>query len=112
MGGERETVCVERRRHERTALERPCKVLHAPTLRYMVARTRDLSPGGALLEVCQQRRLGVGDRVDILVDWASRGLVNRETMLGARIVRLGDCDGDRQQIGVAFERELAVTLAA
>lgn len=112
MGGEPDSVCVERRRHERAAVERPCKLLHAPSLRYLSARTRDLSPGGALLELSRQREIAVGDRVDVLVDWAARGLVNRDAMLRATVVRLGERDGDYQRVGVAFDREFAVTLAA
>jgi hypothetical protein len=113
MGGSLETVCVERRRHSRTAVERSCKLLHAPTLRYLSARTCDLSPGGALIELWHERELAVGDRVDVVVDWAARGLVNRGAMVGATVVRLGERDGARQRVGVRFDRpEPAVTLAA
>lgn len=112
MGGQDQTVCVERRRHERREFERPCKVLHAPTLQYMAAETCDLSRGGALLELSHHRCLAVGDRIDVLVDWEERGLVSRSGMMPATVVRLGERDGLRQRVGVEFDGPLAMSKAA
>lgn len=112
MSGTTENICVERRRHERRELARPCKVLHTPSFRYMAARTCDVSPGGALLELSQHRPLAVGDPVDVLVDWAQSGLVTQQAMLRATVVRLGKHEGLRQQIAVRFERDQALAVAA
>ncbi|VAX42459.1 hypothetical protein MNBD_PLANCTO03-1242 [hydrothermal vent metagenome] len=106
------TVCIERRRHERIEIKRPCKVLHNPTLRYMAAKTQDLSPGGAMLELSHHRPLAVGDQIDLLVDWDETGIVNKQTMLAATVVRVGESEGLRQRIGIAFDREQSVTMAA
>lgn len=103
---------MERRRHERAELQKPCKVLHAPTLRYMAAETRDISRSGALLELSHHRTLSVGDRVDVLVDWATRGIVDRSAMVGATVVRDGGREGLRQRIGVVFDSELTTERAA
>lgn len=112
MSGTSENICVERRRHERRDLARPCKVLHTPSFRYMAARTCDVSPGGVLLELSQHRPLTVGDPVDLLVDWNQSGLVSQQAMLRATVVRLGRRDGLRQQVAVRFEREQALAAAA
>jgi hypothetical protein len=107
-----ETMSIERRRHERRPVERACKLIHPATLRYLAARTRDLSCGGALLELPHDRPLVVGDRIDVLVDWDSRGLVSRGAMLAATVVRLDERDPEHQRVGVEFDRELGVILAA
>jgi hypothetical protein len=112
MSGIDERICTERRRHERREVKRPCKVLHAPTLRYMAALTHDVSPGGAMLELSQHRTLTIGDQVDVLVDWDQTGIVNKQAMLAATVVRVGPREGLRQQIGVAFDREQTLTVAA
>jgi len=106
------TVCIERRRHARLEIKRPCKVLHNPTLRYMAAQTQDLSPGGAMLELSHHRPLAVGDQIDLLVDWDETGIVNKQTMLAATVVRVGACEGLRQRVGITFAHEQAVTMAA
>lgn len=111
-GPQTETILIERRRHERRVLERGCKVLHARSLRYMAAQTRDLSPGGALLDLASERPLSVGDRIELLVDWDGHGVGARSAMVGATIVRVGERPDRRQRVGVAFDRDLGVTLAA
>jgi hypothetical protein len=112
MSGTDDNICIERRRHERRELKRPCKILHSPTFRYMAAHTCDVSPGGAMLELSQHRPLAIGDQVDVLVDWHGHGIVSQRAMLGARVVRLGERDGLRQRVGIRFDREQAITLAA
>lgn len=112
MGGISEEVCVERRRYERRPFGRACKLLHEPTLQFMAAQTRDLSSGGALLELSHHRKLGIGDRVDVMIDWSSRGLVDSQAMIGATVVRIGGDEGLLQRVGVRFDRELTVAQAA
>lgn len=105
-------VCTERRRHTRVECTRPCKLLHPASMRYMAARTLDLSSSGALLELSHHRPLHAGDRVDVLVDWDQRGVVARDTTLEATVVRLGPAENSRQQVGVAFCADQSVPLAA
>lgn len=111
-GNSDNTVCIERRQHERLEIKRPCKLLHARTLRYMAAKTRDLSPGGAMLELSHHRPMAIGDHIDLLVDWDETGIVNTQTMLAATVVRLGVPEGLRQRVGIAFTQEQAITMAA
>ncbi len=106
------TACIERRRHERLEIKRPCKVLHAPTLRYMAAKTCDLSPGGAMLELSHHRPLAIGDKIDVLVDWDQSGVVSRQMTVAATVVRLGEHVGLRQRIGVAYDHDQTMTQAA
>ncbi|MBK7406389.1 MAG: PilZ domain-containing protein [Phycisphaerales bacterium] len=112
MGGISDEVCIERRQYERRTFDRACKLLHEPTLQFMAARTCDLSSGGALLELSHHRRLNLGDRVDVVIDWTNRGIVDRQAMLGATVVRLAGNEGLCQQVGVCFDRELTVAQAA
>jgi len=107
-----EAICTERRRHERREIKRPCKVLHTPSFRYMAAYTKDVSLGGAQLELSQHRPLTIGDRVDVLVDWDQVGVGAQQAMIPARVVRIGPADGLRQRIGVEFDRDHALTMAA
>lgn len=105
-------VCTERRKQARVECARPCKLLHPASMRYMAARTIDLSSGGALLEVSHLRPLRAGDRVDVLVDWDQRGVVARDTTLEATVVRLAPAESSRQRVGVSFREGQAVPLAA
>lgn len=112
MSGTTDRICTERRKHERRDLKRPCKILHTPSFRYMAAYTCDVSQGGAMLELSQHRPLAVGDKIDVLVDWNEQGLVSQQAMLPARVVRLDRREGLRQRVGVQFDREQALSLAA
>lgn len=114
MSGTTDTtaVCTERRKQVRVECTRPCKLLHPASMRYMAARTLDLSSGGALIELSHHRPLRTGDRVDVLVDWDQRGVVARDTTLEATVVRLGPSESTRQRVGVSFRAGQAVPLAA
>lgn len=103
---------TERRLHERRAFKRPCKVLHAPTLRYLAAETMDLSSGGILIELPNQRVLHVGDRLDVMVDWARHGIVESTKMLPATVAWVDAPSDHGQRVGVAFQSELSVSQAA
>lgn len=105
-------VCTERRRHERHECARPCKLLHPASMRYMAARTVDLSPGGALIEVRSYRPLRAGDRVDVLIDWDERGVVGRDLTVPAEVVRASAEEVSSQRVGVAFIVEQAGAAAA
>ena len=106
-------ACTERRQHARLECKKPCKLLHPASMRYMAARTLDLSSGGALVEISHHRPLQTGDRVDVLVDWDQRGVVARDTTLEATVVRLvGPTEGTRRRVGVSFHAGQAVPLAA
>lgn len=103
-------VCTERRQHERVDCRKPCKLLHPASMRYMAARTLDLSARGALLELSQFKPLTAGDRIDVLIDWDERGMVERDTTVEARVVRLVPTGDDHQRIGVSFLDEQAAPL--
>src|SRR5436190_1600664 len=67
---------IEKRGAARVALERPAKVFHLGSQRYLGARTRDISGAGVLLCVEGARRLRVGDRVEVMVQWGRRALLS------------------------------------
>lgn len=98
-----------RRRHERTAVTRPAKVYHAGSARYLSGYTRDVSAGGALLEVDSPRAIEVGDMIEVVVAWHDRALLSAADLVKARVTRVLRTDTPRQYVGVAFESAGAVT---
>lgn len=106
---------VERRREARTALERPCKVFHGPSRRYLMAWTQDLSRGGALMRVDSSRPLKPGDEVEVLIAWRDRQLLDASDQVPAVVVRVLDTGGRWQHVGLRFlagEDALLLPLAA
>ena len=54
-------MTTDKRAHKRFAVERPGKVFRRSTYQYLAARSRDLSLGGALLEVESDRPITAGE---------------------------------------------------
>lgn len=100
---------AERRRHERRAVTRPCKLYHAGSARYLSGYTRDLSEGGALLEIDSPRRIEPEDVLDVLVAWNDRALLHQEDQIPARVTRVLHTDSPRQFVAVEFTKSQAVT---
>jgi len=114
----------ERRRYERVSMNRACKVLQAATHQYMAAQTRDVSQGGALLEIKHRRTLSVGDAVDVLIDWQGQGVLRTAATEPAQVVRVKTISDDThpessadntatvQLVGVAFNQNISLSSAA
>lgn len=98
----------ERRRHERHAISRPCKVYHAGSARYLPASTRDLSDAGALLAIDSPRDLEVGDALTLHVAWDDRALLSDSGRIEARVTRVLRTNSPRQFVGVAFDVARAI----
>ncbi len=101
----------ERRQHDRQDLSRPCKVFLKQAMRYVPGNTRNLSDGGALLEVGPSRPLNPGDPVDLLISWTGQAVVRAESMAAARVVRVIESGHDRQLVALTFE-QAATAVAA
>lgn len=102
----------ERRAFTREPLSRPCKVLRHETRKYAPATTRDLSSGGALLEIRSTRPVRVGERLGVGVAWSHSPIINADSMVEAKVVRVHPIDKDRQAVAVSFLEVLANTSAA
>lgn len=98
----------ERRRHDRLALARACKLRAQRDLRYQPARTRDISAGGALLELDSPRPLAEGQSIAIAIDFAGRSLLTQEQVVEAKVVRAGPVLNRRQTVAVAFRDAIAM----
>lgn len=93
---------TERRRHRRFGIERDGKVYAPETRQYSPARTRDLSVGGAMLEVDVERPFAPGQRVDIAVASTADGVIRNESMVQAVVVRAEALRGKKQTIAVRY----------
>ncbi len=72
---------------------------------------RNLSAGGAFVELHGGRRLMPGESVRLAVE-ARRGLVRHDEMLEAAVVRGGNYAGQRQFVAVRFLGGKAAAIAA
>ena len=92
----------ERRREARREVSQPVKVQCLETGRYLTGRTRNLSAGGALLEVLHPSLLVPGQRLRVGVARNDRqALLTSSEMAEATVVRsLGL--GGTQSVAVSF----------
>jgi hypothetical protein len=100
----------DRRRHPRLAISRACKMFDDRSVRYRAGVTANMSRGGALIRMHQRCSLEPGDPVYIGVAPSGRhGLMSREEMIHAEVVRIDDEDFTGQTVAVRF-LSLAETL--
>lgn len=107
---ETKPATTERRRYARRPVERPCKIFHCPSRRYLSARTCDLSSGGALIHLEDGRPIAPGEEVLMVVDWTGRTIVPADRMVHGTVVRVAGAIGRHQTIGLQFAQ--ATELAA
>lgn len=101
------TTTMDRRLDPRQCVDRPCTLFCRRTLRYISARTRDVSDSGALLEITSARPLIEGDRVDLGVAWAPSPIVRQDSLVEAKVVRVIEAEGPHQVVGVQYARARA-----
>lgn len=92
----------ERRRNKRFRITRDGKIYRPEARQYLAAQTRDLSVGGALLEVDAERPFAPGDRVEVAVASTDSGVVRDDAMVSAIVVRADALGGRRQTIAVRY----------
>lgn len=102
----------ERRRNKRFRIARDGKVFLPAARQYLSAQTRDLSVGGALLEVETDRPLSPGEAVQVAVASTDSALVRDDAMVHAVIVRARALGGRRQSIAVRYTGARAAARAA
>lgn len=98
---------MDRRRHTRWALDRPCKMRRASSITFEPARTVNVAPGGVRLNVLGEKRYAIGDRIEMAVAWDSEPVVGRDALLIGRVVRVmaGECG---QSLAVQFEQPMSL----
>jgi hypothetical protein len=101
----------ERRKHDRRAIVRLCKVRDRRTASYASGETADYSSGGALIRVDRARPFGPGDEVDLVVSWDGSALVSADSLVRGRVRRVTPIDHHHQAVAVEFVREAAVGAA-
>ncbi len=94
----------ERRVHARQSLARPCTLFRRRTQRFAAALTRDISAGGALIEIETARPLVEGEMIDVGIAWSPSPVLSSSALVEAKIVRVLQCDATHQVVAVRFDR--------
>lgn len=102
----------ERRRNKRFRIARDGKVFLPGPRQYLAAQTRDLSVGGALLEVETDRPLATGDAVQVAVASTDSPLVRDDALVHAVVVRAESLGARRQAVAVRYTGARAAARAA
>lgn len=102
---------LDRRRHPRQAVSRPCKVRYAG-VRYAPGVTHDLSGGGALVTIHTARRLRPGDELELGIAWAGSALIPERAMTRCAVVRALEAEDGRVTLALRFAPEVTEELAA
>jgi len=69
---------------------------------YSLALTRNVSEGGALLEVDSLRPLASGDEIEVGIEEGDKGFIGQEDLIFARVVRATDFGKGRQLVAVEY----------
>lgn len=94
---------TDRRSHKRTNLARPCKLFDPKSGKYISGTVWNLSDGGAYLEVNRQIRAEEGDSFYLGIAVKRRqGMLHRDEMFLARVVRSQESAEGRSTLGVQF----------
>ena len=94
---------TDRRSHERTNLARPCKLFDPRSGKYIPGTVWNLSDGGALLEVNRPIHAEEGDSFYLGIAVKRRqGMLHRDEMFLARVVRSQASAEGRSTLGVQF----------
>jgi len=102
----------DRRRERRRPVEQDCKLFHRPSRRYLPATTRNLSTGGALIEIHSNRPLAAGEAVELLIDLLGGPILLEGDPVTGTIVRIDSWDDDRQAVALRFDRAMPLADAA
>lgn len=103
---------ADRRRDKRFGVARPGKVFRRATQQYAPASTRNLSIGGALLEVDTARPFSVGELIDLGVAFTERPVVESRSLVQAVVTRVEPVNSGRQVVAVRYVQRAALAAAA
>lgn len=92
----------DRRRHKRFNVQRAGKVFRRSTQQYVPAGCKDLSFGGALLEIESERSIGIGEIVDVGLAMSNKAVVPSASLLRGIVVRSEALGEQRQLVAVRY----------
>jgi hypothetical protein len=92
----------DRRIYRRFGLQRPGKVHRRSSQQFFQVHSRDLSFGGALMEVESDRPFQVGEVLDVGISFANKAVIPAATMVGGVVVRCSALDERRQLVAVRY----------
>lgn len=96
-------MVTDRRAYPRTLCHRPVKLQTGAGGRYFAGRTRDLSAGGALIQLTSPARVIAGDHLRIGFAADNQPLVASTDLVSAVVVRAFDADSGRY-LAVSFSQ--------
>lgn len=100
----------ERRRGDRIAMRRPCKIYDPRTRKYVAGSTCNVAPGGMLLLVDRTLELHPGDRVYIGVAPRRHALLRSEELVEAEVVRVPPRSAGETMFAVSVESPATAAL--
>ena len=105
------TTHAERRQDARSEVEKPVKIRCLRSGRYLSGRTRNLSAGGALIEISDPHRFAPGQRIKLGIAWNRRQTVLDSHALIDSVIIRNLALGGLHQIALRFEhrQELAAS---
>lgn len=101
----------EQRGTERSIVVKSAKVFDVRGKRYLPAETLNASDGGLLL-VVRGGQLEEGAAIEVAVDWQAKGFMRRDQMQAARVVRYEGCYQNQFVTAVAYDKSIALPIAA
>lgn len=103
---------ADRRRDKRFTIERPGKIFRRATQQYAPLTTRNLSIGGALLDVDAERPFASGELIELTVAFNDRALVPSSSLVRAIVTRVQPASRGRQTVAVRYIRPESPAAAA
>lgn len=102
----------DRRSHRRFGVARPGKLFRRASQQYVPGTSRDLSFGGALLEVESERAFTAGEILDVGLALNKKAVVPSTNLLHAIVVRSQTIGEQRQLVAVRYLHREPVSAAA
>lgn len=101
-------AAADRRRNKRFPVARPGKAFRRATQQYAAVMSRNLSVGGALLEVQTARPIGVGELMDVAIAFRDRPVLQSESLVSAIVTRADPVSEGRQTVAVRYIEPVAM----
>ena len=102
----------DRRSHRRFDVQRPGKVFRRANQQYVPVCSRDLSFGGALLEVESERGFNVGEVLDVGIALTQQAVVPSAALIRGIVVRSFAVGEHRQLVAVRYLHRESMAAAA
>lgn len=98
-------IPLERRRHDREPVVKPCKVRDRRGLLFCAGVTTDYCPGGVLMKIDSSRCFSPGDEVDFAAAWDQTAVIPTSGLVRGTVRRVLPIDHHHQAIAIQFGQE-------